>query len=151
MSRICGCRSGTSGSTPVKPSSPASIRPVGPAPTMITSASIPGRPPRSLSSRPRATHTSSTTDASHDSHFRGFWGRRAIMRHDPGLAASPSVQCRLELERECVTAADGDRLTQILDVEPEPQPEIALFQSEGLHQLFHPPLESEESPAEPLD
>jgi hypothetical protein len=40
VSRARGCRSSTSGRTPARPSSPASIRPAGPAPTMITSASI---------------------------------------------------------------------------------------------------------------
>src|SRR5262249_4066234 len=30
--------------------------------------------------------------------FRGFWPRPAIMRHDPGLAASPHVRYRLKVE-----------------------------------------------------
>lgn len=43
------------------------VAPVGPAPTMITSASITGHSPRSLSS--------TTAHASRDSHFRRFWLR----------------------------------------------------------------------------
>ena len=66
---------------------------------MITSASVTGHSPRSLSSRPRATRTSSTTHAFRDSHFRCFWLRPAIMRHDLGLAASPPVRRTIEVER----------------------------------------------------
>ena len=41
---------------------------------------------------PRATHTSTTTHALRDSHFRRFWPRSAILQHAPGLAASPPVR-----------------------------------------------------------
>ena len=34
-----------------------------------------------------------------DSHFRRFWPRLAILRHDPGLAASPPVRYMLKVER----------------------------------------------------
>src|SRR5712691_9534519 len=46
--------------------------------------------------RPRATHTSTATHASRDSHFRRFWPLPTILRHDPGLAASPPVPIYLE-------------------------------------------------------
>ena len=48
--------------------------------------------------RPRATHTSTTTHALRDPRFRRFWPRPAILRHDPGLAASPPVRYRLKVE-----------------------------------------------------
>src|SRR6266536_3347613 len=49
--------------------------------------------------RPRATHTSTTTHALRDSHFRRSWPRPAILRHDPGLAASPPVRYTLKVAR----------------------------------------------------
>jgi hypothetical protein len=114
MSRICGCRSSTSGRTPASPSSPASIRPVGPAPTMITSASITGHSPRSIPPRPRATRTSTTRLAFRDAPLRRLWPRRAILRHHPGLAASPPVGYTSKTERgnaplpfHVVAAVDG--------------------------------------------
>src|SRR5256885_3716089 len=59
--------------TPARASSPASINPVGPAPAMTT------MPPFDLSDPPiRLTPDS-----------KRFWLQPAIMRHDPGLAASP--------------------------------------------------------------
>src|SRR5439155_22146231 len=42
----CGSRSSTSARTPARPSSTASMRPVGPAPTMTTSVSVTGPSPR---------------------------------------------------------------------------------------------------------
>ena len=74
------------------------------APTMVTSASIICLCPRRLSSRtasparrPRATHTPTATTASRDPRFRRFWPRPAILRHDPGLAASPPVSYMLKV------------------------------------------------------
>jgi hypothetical protein len=66
---------------------------------MFTSSSITGRSPRSLSSRPRATRSSTTTHALRYSHFRRFWPRLTILRHNPGLAASPPVRYKLKAER----------------------------------------------------
>ena len=51
-SLTCWCRSSTSGRTPARHSSTASIRPVGPAPTMITSVSVSILPPVSVGSYP---------------------------------------------------------------------------------------------------
>ena len=53
---------------------------------------------RGRDGRPRATRSSTTTHAFPDPDFRRFWPRPAIMRHDPGLAASPPVRYRLEME-----------------------------------------------------
>src|SRR6266487_456086 len=47
---------------------------------------------------PAATRTSTTTHAYRYSHFRRFWPRPVIMRHDPGLAASPPVRYTLKVE-----------------------------------------------------
>jgi hypothetical protein len=60
-------------------------------------ASAPSCVPPSVR-RPRATHPPATTHALGDSHFRRFWPRPAIMRHDPGLAASPPVRYKLKME-----------------------------------------------------
>jgi hypothetical protein len=49
--------------------------------------------------RSRATHTSTATPALRIPHFRSFWPRPTIMRHDPGLAASPLVRYTLRVER----------------------------------------------------
>src|SRR5260370_168847 len=58
------------------------------------------RSPRPASRRcPRATHTPTTALALRDPRFRSFCPRPAIVRHDPGLAASPPVRYRLKLER----------------------------------------------------
>src|SRR5256714_2962413 len=66
-------RSTMATSTPARASSPASISPVGPAPAMTT------MPPFGLSDPPiRLTPDS-----------KRFWLQPAIMRQDPGLAASP--------------------------------------------------------------
>jgi hypothetical protein len=48
--------------------------------------------------RPCAIHTSTTTRACRDSHVPRFWSRTAILRHDPGLAASPQVRYTLGVE-----------------------------------------------------
>ena len=48
--------------------------------------------------RLRATPSSTTTHAFCDSHFRWFWPRPAILRHDRGLAASPPVRYTLRVE-----------------------------------------------------
>ncbi len=69
-----------------------SIRPVGPAPTTITSASVTGHSPSSFSTVP-ATHTSSIRQEFHDSELRRFWLGPTIMRHDRSLAASPLLPC----------------------------------------------------------
>ena len=64
------------------------------------SASQP-RPPQAtvpVARRPRATRTSITAHTRRDSHSRRFWPRPAIMRHDPGLAASPPVRYMLKVE-----------------------------------------------------
>jgi len=96
MSRICGCRSSTSVRTPAGQSSQASIRPVGPAPTMIASASITGHSPRSLSS--------TTAHVSRDSHFRRFRLRPAtgvaVERYPRQSAPTPpcaAEACRVDL------------------------------------------------------
>src|SRR6266498_451929 len=47
----------------------------------------------------RAAHTSTTTHAFRYSHFRRFWPQPEILRHDPGLAASPPVRYTLRVER----------------------------------------------------
>ena len=59
-----------------------------------------------LRSLPRATHTSTTTHALRDSHFRRFWPRSAILQHAPGLAASPPVRYILKVERSGYPPAD---------------------------------------------
>jgi hypothetical protein len=51
------------------------------------------RPRRSRRCPPPATH------ALRVPRFRRFWPRPAIMRHDPGLAASPPVRYMLKMER----------------------------------------------------
>jgi hypothetical protein len=45
------------------------------------------------------THTSTTTHALRDTHFRRFWPAPVILRHDPGLAASPPVRYTLKVAR----------------------------------------------------
>ncbi len=85
----CGCRSSTSGRTPARHSSPANVRPVGPAPATITSASTTGDAPPGRSPRARS---STTTHALRQPHFRRSRPRPGMPRHDPGLAASPPVR-----------------------------------------------------------
>jgi hypothetical protein len=60
-------------------------------------SNAPGVPPSVR--RPRATNTSST-HVFRDSHFRKFWPRPTILRHDPGLAASPPVRYMLKWKGE---------------------------------------------------
>src|SRR5206468_1077846 len=119
--RSCLARRSTiATSTPANASSPANISPVGPPPAITTACSVIATlrsapaartpaPPRRVPAtappvppsvrRPRATHTSTTRHAFRDSHFRRFLPHPAIMRHDPGLAASPPVRYILEVER----------------------------------------------------
>jgi hypothetical protein len=103
-------RSTMATSTPANVNSPANIVPVGPPPAITTACSIIATPrPSSRQSRPthpipraprrRATHTSTTTHAFRASHFRRFWPRLAIVRHDWCLAASSPVSYILEVER----------------------------------------------------
>src|SRR5260221_9290015 len=88
-------RSTMATSTLANANSPANISPVGPAPAITTAcpfiATLPVR-------RPRATYTPTSTHASRDSHFRRFRPRPTILRHDPGLAASPPVRYTLRVE-----------------------------------------------------
>ena len=53
---------------------------------------VPARPLR----RQQHTHFASP-------HFRRFWPRPAILRHDPGLAASPRVRYRLKVGRSWIS------------------------------------------------
>src|SRR5438876_3042118 len=102
-------RSTMATSTPANANSPANISPVGPPPAITTACSViatlrpaaPRVPPSDR--RPRATHLSSTAQTLHDSHFHRFWPQPAIMRHDPGLAASPPVRYRVKVEGKRVT------------------------------------------------
>ena len=93
--RMLGHRHTPVGITPTPAGSSANSSSGG-ANTRISAPSAP-RVPLSVR-RSRATHMSTTTPTFRDSHFR-FWLRPAIMRHDPGLAASPPVRYTLEEER----------------------------------------------------
>ena len=74
------------------PRSPAARTP---APPRRVPATAPRAPPSVR--RPRATPTSTTTHAFRYPHFRRFWLRPAILRHDRGLAASPPVRYSLRV------------------------------------------------------
>ena len=84
-------RSTMATSTPANANSPANISPVGPPPATTTawlghrfdlSARLIRRQQRHAFRYPR---------------FRRFWPRPAILRHDPGLAASPPVRYKLKV------------------------------------------------------
>ena len=79
---------------PAAPRSPAARTP---APRRRVPATAPRVPPAVR--HPSASHTSTTAHAFRVPHFRRFWPRPAIMRHDPGLAASPRVRYTLRVER----------------------------------------------------
>src|SRR3984893_4452313 len=83
-------RSTMTTSTSARANSAASIIPVGPPPAITTACSVIATP------RP---DTSTTTHPLRSSHFRIFWLADGIMRHDPGLAASPPVRYKLKVER----------------------------------------------------
>src|SRR6185437_7315120 len=55
--------------------------------------------PISGSTPPRESYVDSNTRTSRPPLSADFWPRPAIMRHDPGLAASPPVRYRLKVER----------------------------------------------------
>ncbi len=72
--------------------SPAARTPAPPSPARATAQRVPSV------RRLRATHMSTTTHAFCDPHFRRFWPTPAILRHNPGLAASPPVRYTLKVE-----------------------------------------------------
>ena len=78
---------------PAAPRSPAARTP---APPRRAPATAPRAPPAVR--RLRATPTSTTTHAFRYPHFRRFWLRPAILRHDRGLAASPPMRYMLKVE-----------------------------------------------------
>ena len=118
-------RSTIATSTPANASSPANISPVGPPPAITTACSviatlrsasrrsrpahhIPWPPRRVPPAAPRvppsvrrlrATHTLTTTHAFRASGFRRFWRTQVILRHTPGLAASPQTRDNLRVAR----------------------------------------------------
>src|SRR4029078_11308828 len=79
---------------PAGPRSPAARTP---APPRRVPAAPPRIPPSAQGLRVAGTLT--TTHALAVPHFRRFWVQPAIMRHDPGLAASPPPCYRLKVER----------------------------------------------------
>src|SRR6266536_2812998 len=118
-------RSTIATSTSANANSPANISPVGPPPAITTACPVtatlrpPSRPrgpaartpapPRRVpvtgprvppaARRPGASHVSTTRHALAAPVFRRFWSRPAILRHDPGLAASPPVRYTLKVAR----------------------------------------------------
>jgi len=76
---------------------PRSPAPRTPAPPRRVPVTAPRVPPAAR--RPRASHTPTTTHALATPIFRRFWPRPAILRHDPGLAASPPLRYTLKMER----------------------------------------------------
>src|SRR6266545_3938870 len=61
--------------------------------------------------RPRASHTSTTTHALATPIFSRFSPRPAILRHDPGLAASPPVRYTLKRKRSSLLSSYRARCT----------------------------------------
>src|SRR6266536_1946832 len=118
-------RSTIATSTPANANSPANISPVGPPPAITTACPVTATlrpasrprgpaartpaPPRRVPAtgprvppaarRPGASHASTTRHALATPIFRRFWPRPAILRHDPGLAASPPVRYTLKVAR----------------------------------------------------
>ena len=100
MERI-GRPSGTSGTSARPSSSPNSLS--GGAHTRTSAPRARNRTasPAIGSTSPRDPYVDNSTRTSR-LHFRSFRPRPAIMRHDPGLAASPPVRYRLKVEgSEC--------------------------------------------------
>src|SRR5215475_4543694 len=81
-------RSTMATSTLASANSPANISPDGPPPAITTPYSVIGTLP--LAAVPARPLT--TTDTLHASYFCRFWLLPAIMRHDPGLTASPRAR-----------------------------------------------------------
>lgn len=74
--------------------------------------------PTSGSTSPREPYVADNTRTSWISHFRRFWPRPTILRHDPGLAARPPVRYTLRVERSgcspfpSSSAVDGQALRE---------------------------------------
>ncbi len=85
------------------PAAPRTPRPAArtPAPPRRVPATAPRVPPAVR--RPRATHTSTTPHALRDPHSAGSGLRPTILRHDPGLAASPPVRYTLRVARSGIS------------------------------------------------
>src|SRR4051794_19991036 len=83
-------RSTMATSTPANASSPASISPVGPPPAITTGCSVMGT---------RRPDPSPPPPAFRSSRFGRFRPASGVIRHDPGLAASPPVAYTFEVER----------------------------------------------------
>src|SRR5262249_361407 len=81
-----------------RPAAPRTACPAActPAPRRRVPTTAPRVPPPVR--RPRAPYAPATTHAFRYPHFRRFRPRPAIMRHDPGLAASPPLRYRLKVE-----------------------------------------------------
>ena len=83
-------RSTMATSTPAKASSPANISPVGPPPATTTA----------WSTFPRDLADANEIQTSQPPDSNEFWLRPAILRYDPGLAASPPMPYMLRVGSE---------------------------------------------------